>query len=379
MGGVAGVAEEIGLADLAGPDAPSVLARLRSAAPVAWVPAIEGWLVTGHAAAVAVMRDPVTFTVDHPSFSTARVVGPSMLSLDGDAHRRHRTPFTAPFRPRAVSERFGADIRAETRELLGRIRADGSADLRPALAGPLAVRVVAGALGLAPVGTDEILDWYGHIVAAVSSLTAATPVPDDARAAVAQLRAHVLDGLRAGHPSVLHDATDRLTEDEIVSNAAVMLFGGIETTEGMILNALALALSDPAMRSADAPAVVEESLRLCPAAAVVDRYATRPVELAGARIGADELVRVSLLAANRDPEVHADPDVADLRRPAPRTQLAFAQGPHVCVAADLARLEAAVALEETFAALPGVRLDGPAPATGHVFRKPAALRVRWDA
>ena len=55
----------------------------------------------------SVMRDADTFTVDDPRFSTAQVVGPSMLSLDGDAHARHRAPFAPPFRPREVRERFG--------------------------------------------------------------------------------------------------------------------------------------------------------------------------------------------------------------------------------------------------------------------------------
>src|SRR3979411_3006367 len=74
------------------------LARLRAAEPVSWLPVLDGWLVTGYELALQVMRDPATFTVDDPRFSTARVVGPSMLSLDGDAHPRHRRPFVAPFR-----------------------------------------------------------------------------------------------------------------------------------------------------------------------------------------------------------------------------------------------------------------------------------------
>ena len=60
---------------------------------MAWVPALDAFLVTGWAAAVEVLRDPATFTVDDPRFSTARVVGPSMLSIDGAEHTRHRDPF----------------------------------------------------------------------------------------------------------------------------------------------------------------------------------------------------------------------------------------------------------------------------------------------
>ena len=66
--------------------------RLREAEPVSWVPALDGWLVTRRDLCVEVMRDADTFTVDDPRFSTAQVVGPSMLSLDGEEHRRHRDP-----------------------------------------------------------------------------------------------------------------------------------------------------------------------------------------------------------------------------------------------------------------------------------------------
>jgi cytochrome P450 len=124
--------------------------------------------------------------------------------------------------------------------------------------------------------------------------------------------------------------------------------------------------------------LVEESLRMEPAAAVVDRYATRDVELAGADIRTGELVRVSLAGANRDPGVFPEPDRFDPTRDNLRSQLAFARGPHVCVAMDLARLEARVAVRVLVDALPGLRLAHPTGARGLVFRKPAELWLRWQ-
>src|SRR5262245_19424794 len=85
-----------------------LLHRLRATEPVSWLPALDGWLVTRRDLALDVMRDDETFTVDDPRFSTSQVVGPSMLSLDGDAHARHRDPFAAPFRRDAVLSRFTA-------------------------------------------------------------------------------------------------------------------------------------------------------------------------------------------------------------------------------------------------------------------------------
>jgi len=127
------------------------------------------------------------------------------------------------------------------------------------------------------------------------------------------------------------------------------------------------------------PAAVEESLRLEPAAAVVDRYATRDTQLSGARIRAGDQVTVSIAAANRDPLIFKDPDTFQIRRPNAARHLAFAHGPHFCLGAHLARLEARIAVETLLDRLPGLRLGPGASSTprGLVFRKPPELRVRW--
>jgi cytochrome P450 len=127
-------------------------------------------------------------------------------------------------------------------------------------------------------------------------------------------------------------------------------------------------------------AAVEEALRLEPAAAQVHRYTTRPVVLAGVPIDAGALVVVALAGANRDPAEFTEPDRFDLERPNVRRHLAFAAGPHVCLGADLARLEAVTAVRGLLDRLPDLRLadDAPGP-SGLVFRKPDRLPVRWGA
>ena len=375
------VGAAVDLGELDG-DAHRVLARLRATEPVSWVAAMEGWLVTGYDEAVAVMRDSRTFTVDDPRFSTARVVGRSMLSVDGAEHTTHRSPFVAPFRPAQVEQRFGDEVERLTQELIDVFRDEGRVELRRALAGPLAVAVVAEVLGLEASDAGTVLGWYSTIVDAVTGMRDDSPVPDPAREAMSALASRVHEGL--GADKLLGVAAASLTEEQVVANAAVMMFGGIETTEGMILNAIRHLLDNPgqAARVADDPSyaapLVEESLRMEPAAAVVDRYATGDVRLGAADIRSGELVRVSLAGANRDPAVFADPDVFDPTRPNLRSQLAFARGPHVCVAMDLARLEARVAVRAVVDRLPGVRLAAQATARGLVFRKPPELWVRWD-
>ena len=363
-------------------DPHELLAALREREPVSWLPALDGWLVTRRDLALEAMRDASRFTVHDPRFTTAQVVGESMLSLDGPEHARHRAPFTEPFRLGQVQRRMAAAVRAEADALIDALEPAGEAELRRGFAGPLAAAVVTRALGLG--SAREVLGLYDAIVSAVTDLSAGRPVSPSAQAAVDAL-GHMIRPALADESSLLAlAARDGLSPREVASNAAVLLFGGIETTEGMIANAVAHLLADPAVlglvrdRPALLPAVVEESLRLEPAAAAVDRYATADTQLGGAGIGAGELVRISITAANRDPATFADPDRFDPLRPNARRHLAFAGGPHVCVGMHLARLEAHAALTVLLQRLPALRLARPVEIRGLVFRKPPELLVRWD-
>jgi cytochrome P450 len=368
-----------------------VLARLRAAEPAAWLPALGGWLVTRRDLVEEVLRDAGTFTVDDPRFTTARVTGPSMLSLDGPQHRRHRDPFARALRRRDVSAGLAEFTSAEAARLVTALAPAGAAELRRTVAGPLAVAVMAQVLGLGNTDPGVLLAWYDAIVSGVSALTEEPggPVPPSAEAAFSELRASLEAAIREpGATSLLAVAahTAGLSTAEVVSNAAVMLFGGIETTEGMISNAILHLLGDQAGRAAvqaDRSLIagaIDESLRLEPAAAVVDRFATAAVELGPARIRAGDLVVVSLAGANRDPAAFPEPDRFDIRRVNARQNLGFALGPHFCVGAQLARTETEAALSALLDQLPGLRLDPGRPARprGLVFRKPAELHVRWD-
>ena len=381
----------ISLAELADNPHPH-LAELRRTEPVAWLPGLGGWMVTSRALVLAALRDAETFTVDDPRFTTAQVTGPSMLSLDGPEHARHREPFTEPFRPAAVHTGFARSVQHEVDRLLDAVSARHEAELRREFAGPLAATVMVRALGLDGVPVAQVLDWYDAIVQAVHELTEGRAAGPDGPAAYAALRSAVAGTVdaKASTTSLLHTAAQALDLPDLAANAAVMLFGGIETTEAMIVNLLLHVLtrlqSVPEL-SAQLQAepelldnAIEESLRLEPASAVVDRYATRDVRFGGAQIRKGDLVTVSLAGANRDPDVFPDPDTFDPRRANARQQLAFAHGPHYCLGAHLARLETRLAVRTCLERLPGLRLDPDRPSAVHglVFRKPATLWARWD-
>ena len=218
----------------------------------------------------------------------------------------------------------------------------GNAEVRRQLAGPLAVSVVADSLDLLDEEPGVVLGWYDEIVGAVDRISAGGEVGQPAREAMAALGQHVGGTIGMGD-GLLADATGTLTPAEVVSNAAVMMFGGIETSEGMTTT-----LFWHLLTNADQPGraarpigslganAVEESLRLEPAAGRVDRYATADVELAGASIAGGDLVIVSLTAANRDPATFPDPDTFDItgrtrgrisRSPRDRTPASAATSP----------------------------------------------------
>jgi cytochrome P450 len=284
------------------------------------------------------MRNADVFTVDDPRFSTATVVGPSMLSLDGPEHTRHREPFVPPFRPAPVRERFTGFVTDAVARLLDELAPAGRADLRADFAGPLAVEVMAEALGLTDVDAATVRSWYAALVESVSEVTAGRPPTREGAAAV-----------RAVRESVTRPVPG-LTADEAVANTAVLMFGGIDTTESMIANLVLHLLDRPTVLAAVRadrsllPAAVEESLRLEPAASVVDRYATRDISVGSAYIRKGDLVRVSIAGANRDPSVFEDPDTFDLNRANANANVAFALGPHFCLGARLARAEAEIAV-----------------------------------
>jgi cytochrome P450 len=216
-------------------------------------------------------------------------------------------------------------------------------------------------------------------------VNAGRAVDDGAAAAVAGLRARIDETVAHGS-GPLADAAGMLDADAVFANAAVIMFGAIETSEGTTASALLHLLSSPEQLAevlADRTLVadvVEEALRIEPAASLVDRYATCDVEVAGVSIRQGDLVTVSLAGANRDPVVFDDPDRFDLHRANARQHLTFVQGPHVCLGMHLARLETREAVDAVLDLLPGVRLvpGRSTPARGLVFRKPGSVGAAWD-
>ncbi len=384
------VGASIEFADLEEAGREAALDRLREAEPVSWVPALGGWLVTGYAEARQMLSPRLGLTVEAEENLVRASLGTMMLTTDGAEHTRLRAPFERPFRLRDVDELFGSAIAAEAADLLAGLVPDGRCELGREFAAPFAVRMTGRVLGLSLDDVARIDGFYSAFAGAM--VYDGNPEPQRlADAARGELNG-VLHGelARCRHEpdgsltsQVGNDVGVDLSDDEIVAQLRVSMFGGIETIQAAIMNTLLLLLRDPPQLEAmltdrgGLANAIEESLRLIPPVAFIERWTARPCELGGVELGPDEFVGASVLAANRDPAVFADPLRYDSRRENARRHLSFSFGEHFCLGAHLARIEIAGAVGLLLESLPGLRLVAGAEPAGFAFRRPATLELAW--
>ena len=382
--------------------------ELRVAEPMTWAPELGMWLLTRRDDILRVLADWERFTTDSPASTIRDIFGSHMLTTDGDEQIRYKRRFIGPFRRGRLEEDLLGTVRAVLDELMedvegerGVAGGEGRADLRARVARPLSVRSICRVLGLPEGDGGRLVTWHDDFAAALQNFTGDEGVRERGRVAAREFGAYVTPFLR-GVEAVPEGSLiggmwgggergggqpDPLNEEEMVANLLIVLFGGIETTEPMIGNALWAALSHPAIARtlgvdpdpAMIETVIEESMRWEPAVQSCTRFTTEAVEIRGVEIPAGETVQCMLGAANRDPAHFPDPDHFDPGRPNARDHLAFGAVRHFCLGASLARIEAEQALARVFGALPGVRLDRARAARpyGHEFRTPPAVWVRW--
>lgn len=370
------------------------LHRVRAETPVARARSAGGlmWIVTRRDDVLEILRDPENFSTDHPASPIRGTFGAQMLSAEGEAQRRYKSACALPFNRRAVEVDARPIVAARVSELLAALPPNEVVDLRVSVAGPLALAVVADIIGIPEEMHGKIREWYDAFAASLathdhSSITRTQGRNSAAafRSAVAELIAPISEEAQGSLISHLVSLAPpaRLSDEELLSNTLIVLFGGIETTEAAMLNALWALLTHDDARSAVArddqvlDAAIEESLRWEPAVQTCTRYATRAVTVRGVPIGEGDIVQCMIGAANRDPAHFADPDRFDITRSNSGDHLSFGFGRHYCLGAALARLEARLVIRSLLDRWPHVRLhaDRDSSPRGHEFRKPPALWV----
>jgi cytochrome P450 len=368
----------------------ATLDRLREAEPVSWVPALGGWLVTSYPLARNVLARTGEFTVWAEPNLVRASLGVMMLTSDPPDHERQRLPFDEPFRMRAVRERFEGRVSARVEQLLDELAPSGSCELAVEFATPFAIGVAGDILGLSLDDVPRIQGFYEAFAGAM--VYDGDPEPQRrAEAARAALNGILLGELARVRErpdgsitsAVVNDPATELTDDAIVAQLRVILFGAIETVESMVINAVLLLLQHPEQLDAVqadsglVPNAVEEAMRLIPPVAFIERWTSAPTLLGDVELARGEFVGISTLAANRDPEVFEDPLRFDVRRENARHHLAFSFGVHHCLGFNMARLQGPIAVKSILDRLSSLQLvEGPEP-HGFAFRRPPELRLSW--
>jgi cytochrome P450 len=355
------------------------------------------WLATRHADLKVVMTDPrfsraIAQGLDQPRLRR-ELDGDGIMGMDPPDHTRLRRLVGKAFTARRV-EQMRSDVRARARRLVDAMVEKGPpADLVEDFARPLPVSVICDLLGVPFADHHIFREWTEGLT---NDATAKGDVLKDlgnALAAymsglIAQRRREPTDDL-LGALVYARDNGDKLTENELISIAGPgLLTGGVETvSSGLPSFVLALLTNPDALallreRPELMPTAVEELLRFVPinTAAMFARYALEDVRFRDVVVRAGDPVLPALAAANRDPEVFADPHRLDLTRQ-PNPHMAFGHGPHHCIGAQLARLELQESLSELLSRLPGLHLAGGRSAVrwqyGVIVRGPALLPVAW--
>jgi len=358
-------------------------ARLREQDPFHRCRNADGWVLSRYADVLEVLRDSA-FSADernHRRFGhivkrleRAGLPEPyaddrgSMLRLDPPDHTRLRGLVAKAFTPRAV-ERMRPRIEAILKELLESRPAKGPMELVTELASPLPVRVIAEMIGVPPEDHARFRDWSNEAVRSLGGDT----IEDHQAAARAnrQLDRYfeaIIDARRQAPKDDLisalvaaEDAGDRLKRGEMLSTLTLLLIAGNETTTNLIANATLALLRNPEQleilrrEPEKVPGAIDELLRYDSPVQMTSRVALEDRELHGKRVRRGDQIILLLGSANRDPDVFQNADRLDVTRSDVR-HLAFSHGVHFCLGAQLARLEAGLALQGLIERFPSFKL-----------------------
>ncbi|CRZ17654.1 cytochrome P450 [Mycolicibacterium neworleansense] len=321
--------------------------------------------------------------------------GPAnFLFLDPPDHTRLRKLVSKAFVPKVIKA-LEPDIAALVDGLLDDVERRGSLDVIGGLAYPLPVAVICRLLGVPVEDEPKFSDASALLAAALDPFLALTGHTSDRfaeqmaagiwlndylRELIDARRSAPGEDLMSGLIAV-EESGDQLTEDEIVATCNLLLIAGHETTVNLIANASLAMLRHPAQWAAlgadasRASAVIEETMRYDPPVQLVGRIAGEDMTIGDITIPAGDTMLLLLAAAHRDPAVNERPDEFDPDRASIR-HIGFGKGPHFCLGAPLARLEASVALSALTARFPQARLaDDPVYKANLTLRGMSTLPV----
>jgi aromatic O-demethylase, cytochrome P450 subunit len=371
-----------------------VFARLRQEAPVAWIPALQAWMVSTWKDCWEIASDFENYggTTDP---NTEHVFGqPCILSVDGDVHAELRSMVDPNLRPRAVRRYIEDLVRPIAQRQLAAIKDRGSAELMTEYFEPISVRSLGDLLGFAEVDADTLRRWFHDLSTGFANKALNPEGFEPSDRATEQIKAFVDPKLaqlaREPDDSALsHWLHDGMPEGQtrppefIYPTLLVILLGGMQEPghgAGSVLAGL-MTRPDQMQRVVEdrnlVPKAVNEGLRwVAPIWTTLGRRPFQEVRRGDVTLPAGAHVLLSYGSANWDGNEFDNPEVFDMDR-AQHPHMAFGTGKHACAGSSFAPNVVRIALEELLGGLPSLQLQEDPTFWGFIFRGPRELQVKW--
>lgn len=369
--------------------------RLRTEAPVAWVPQLNKYLVTSYSACQAIEQDQQVFSANVSSATMTRAIGAQpMLRKDDPEHAADRAPINPVLRPKSIKEAWAPVFTANAETYLDELESRGpaQADLNDHYAAPLAARNLADLLGLKDASVDQVRTWSHAFIAGMGNVLDDPAIWERCEAAIGECDEQLAELIPfyQRHPDasmISALANSGLPRENTAANVKLTISGGMNEPQHMVTNMVWSLQHRPEQRQAalsDAalwPAVFDEAVRLHSPIGMYPRETTTATVLDGVALPAGAGLGVVVGSANRD-ETHfgADPSVFDIFRPK-KPHMAFGSGVHLCAGHWAAKTAIGqIAVPKLYERFTDLRLDASRPAhwEGWVFRGLTSLPVTWN-
>ena len=371
---------------------------LRKQEPVYYDPKLDTYLVTRYEDAQTVLRDPITFSLEHGYQDRyangyvdelAEIMNRDgggfirdIIATDPPAHTRLRRLIEKAFTAHRVKS-LEPRIRQIVVDLIEPLAERGHGDGMKDVGAPLTARIICEQLGFDfdEIGTEKLARWTTALLAQIGRMQTREQMIENARQ-MCELQNYIIPHIRAReaqpredlmsdlvHARLEDDRNPTLSFEEKVSCIRAFLIAGNDTTAAALANLMMILATQPALarqlhESADDERMVsrfvEEILRLEPPSHGLYRTTMREVQLGGTVLPAYSQVCILFASANDDDAQFPHPRSLDVNRPNISKHLTFGAGIHLCIGAALARMEIKVAAQEIIKRLDNIRLAIPA-------------------
>ncbi|HUV10403.1 MAG TPA: cytochrome P450 [Acidimicrobiia bacterium] len=342
--------------DLYAGDPEPVYSYLRAKRPVYWDATNELFGISRYRDIVEIEKDAATW-VNSGGYRPNIDADASIIGLDDPVHTERRRLVSRRFTPRAVTSHTDL-VRAQVDSLIGAVASKGSAEVIADLAAPLPARMIGHLLGFSPDATDDLVRWSSTTIAlgggprylTDEGILAAAEFGGAALGVAAERRGCPVDDLMSVWTQAEVGGCP-LSDDDLASDALLLLDGGAETTRTVIANGIDAFIANPDQRDLlrrepeRMTVAVEELIRWTTPVLNMCRVASKDTALGDVEVKQGQQVVLMYSSANRDEDIFEDPQRFDVTRH-PNPHIAFGFGTHFCLGTSLARLELRIMFEQ---------------------------------